>query len=144
MKTIAAEWVAKAENDYLDAQRILRSRTRSDFSNSCFHSQQCAEKYMKAVLVEHGCGYKRVHDLPTLLNQLTAINPFWDALRQAANDLTDFAVRFRYPEGGTADRSAARAALAACKLIRVTLREHLGARASARRPIVPKTRRRKR
>ncbi len=61
------EWVAKAENDFDDAQRILRARNRTDFSNACFHAQQCVEKDMKAVLVESRRDIERIHDLTVLL-----------------------------------------------------------------------------
>ncbi len=68
MKRPAAEWIAKAENDFEDARRILRARNRSDFSNACFHAQQSAEKYMKAVLVLHERSVDRTHDLSRILD----------------------------------------------------------------------------
>lgn len=67
------------------AERILRARNRSDFSNACFHAQQCAEKYMKAVLDEHGQTIDRVHDLSALLGKLTNIEPSWILLANAAD-----------------------------------------------------------
>jgi HEPN domain-containing protein len=126
MKKLTREWVAKAETDYEDALRLFRARNRTDFSNVCFHAQQSAEKYMKAVLVENGRSIQRIHDLPSLLTQLSSINPFWDTLREAAKELTVFAVRCRYPDGGIADRSTAKRSLLASKWIRTQMREALG------------------
>lgn len=126
MRRDADEWVAKAENDYEDAQRIARTRGREDFSNACFFAQQCAEKYLKGVLVMHDHPVERTHDLPRLLDQITAYNEFWVALRDAAKVLTDYAVRFRYPEGGAASKAMAKEALVACALIRAQMRDHLG------------------
>lgn len=39
MNPLTRAWVAKAEDDYDDAQRILRARNRLDFRNSCLHAQ---------------------------------------------------------------------------------------------------------
>lgn len=147
MRRDADEWIAKAENDYADARRIARARGRSDFSNACFLAQQCAEKYLKAVLVMHDRPIERTHDLPRLLDQVTPFNEFWVALRDAAKLLTDYAVRFRYPEGGSASKAMAKEALVASGLIRGHMRDHLGlgpaARKSASKPR-PRSRKRPR
>lgn len=39
---------------------------------------------MKAILVSRQLPLKRTHDLTALLDQVTTINPLWDALRDAA------------------------------------------------------------
>lgn len=52
MKPLTREWVAKAEGDFATARRELRSRAQPNFDAACFHAQQCAEKYVKAVLQE--------------------------------------------------------------------------------------------
>ena len=43
-------WVEKAEEDFVLAQSALR-RKKPLITGVCFHAQQCAEKYMKALLV---------------------------------------------------------------------------------------------
>ena len=50
MKPLTSEWVEKAEADRSTARRELRVRKAPNFDAVCFHSQQCAEKYLKAVL----------------------------------------------------------------------------------------------
>jgi HEPN domain-containing protein len=44
------EWVEYAEEDWRSAKKLLRG-SRPSTTNSCFHSQQSAEKYLKALLV---------------------------------------------------------------------------------------------
>jgi HEPN domain-containing protein len=63
----------------------------------CFDAQQAAEKALKAVLVEQGIQFPRVHDLAsllTLIDQGGAETP--PAVREAGR-LTRFAVIARYP-----------------------------------------------
>ena len=53
MKRLTREWVRKAEADYRAAELLDRG---SDplHDQACFHCQQCAEKYLKALLEEAG------------------------------------------------------------------------------------------
>lgn len=53
MKPAVAEWVSKAEGDFLTGGRELRARKSPNYDAVCFHAQQCAEKYPKAVLQEN-------------------------------------------------------------------------------------------
>ena len=48
------QWVRKAEADFDVVLLLRRSRKPSRFDAIRFHCQQCAEKYLKAVLQELG------------------------------------------------------------------------------------------
>lgn len=50
MNPLTFEWVEKAEGDFFTAMRELRARKSPNFDAVCFHAQQMAEKYLKAVL----------------------------------------------------------------------------------------------
>jgi len=63
MKPITGEWIEKAEADFRSAQRELRVRDHPNYDLVCFLSQQCAEKYLKARLVEAGISFPKTHDL---------------------------------------------------------------------------------
>ncbi len=62
-----------------------------------FHAQQCAEKYLKALLVVHSQTFPRTHDLAALsdlcLQQGLVIPVHQDALER----LAAYAVQVRYP-----------------------------------------------
>jgi len=47
------EWIRKAEEDYVVAIALVRRRKWPTPSAVSFHCQQCAEKYLKAFLVQH-------------------------------------------------------------------------------------------
>ena len=125
MKLATREWVKKAEEDYLAAQALSRRRKKPLHNSVCFHCQQCAEKYLKARIEEAGLRIPRTHDLEALLNALLPIEPLWASLRRALQNLTDFAVDFRYP-GMTATKQDARTAFRDCKVVRAEARLALG------------------
>lgn len=129
MKLAAREWVGKAEADFLSAYREYRARHRPNFDATCFFTQQCIEKYLKARLVEAGKPAPRTHDLPALLDAVLPVEPLWEAFRPQCDTLTSYAVVFRYP-GESATRAMAKAALADCRSFRRELRLSLGLRAT--------------
>jgi hypothetical protein len=73
MKPTTAEWVTKAEGDFLTAGRELRARKSPNYDAVCFHAQQCAEKYLKAVLQETDRHIPKIHNLIELM--LLCIEP---------------------------------------------------------------------
>lgn len=54
-------WVAKAEEDFEMARLALR-RKKPLTDPACFHAQQCAEKYLKGMLVARGQIFPKTHD----------------------------------------------------------------------------------
>ncbi|MFA6569568.1 MAG: HEPN domain-containing protein [Victivallales bacterium] len=64
---ITALWAEKAENDLLNAEHTLKMESNCPFDTICFHSQQCAEKYIKALLIFHSIDFPKTHDLAELV-----------------------------------------------------------------------------
>jgi HEPN domain-containing protein len=123
----AAEWVRKAESDRTTAEVCLKlsRRKRDQAEISCFHAQQCAEKYLKALLAQAGRAVPRIHDL-LKLGEMSAER----RMRLAPKDLyllNAYAVEVRYP-GSTVSPDEARAAYAAMERIRSACRRALGLR----------------
>ena len=127
MKRLVREWAAKAEADFASAGRELRARKSPNYDDACFHAQQCAEKYLKALLQQAGVPFARTHNLLALLDLLRPTDPAWELLRPALERLTAFAAAFRYP-GEAADKALAQEALALCRAVRVRSRGQLGLR----------------
>ena len=125
MKPLAAEWVSKAEGDFTIVERESRARKNPSYDGICFHAQQCAEKYLKARLCQAGIHFAKVHDLPTLLEQVLATESLWESYRADLAYLSDFAIHFRYP-GESADRSTALRARSLCRSFRKAARQSLG------------------
>jgi len=90
-------WLAKAEED-LAAARIILSGSLSSWGNSSFHSQQAAEKALKALLVRHQINFPRSHDIGALMLLAEPRAPGIVAALDAAQILTTYAVETRYPD----------------------------------------------
>ncbi len=114
----ARELVNKAEEDYLAAMTLDPQQTPGPV---CFHCQQCIEKYLKALTVEHGDSYPWTHDLVALSNSVTPHQPEVRALTPDLNVLRRYATAPRYPTGYDPTPGDAEAA----RLLMVTLRSKL-------------------
>jgi HEPN domain-containing protein len=91
----------------------------------CFHCQQAAEKYAKAILQEVGAAVPKTHDLEELLNLLLAHDASLIPLRRGFKSLTPFAVDYRYPSRRASTRQM-ESALRNCERARKELRARLG------------------
>ena len=124
MKPETAEWVEKAEGDFRTAVREKNSADYPNYDAACFHAQQCAEKYLKARLVEAGKDFPKTHDLSAILNLVLPLEPSWESLREDLEHLTDLGVEVRYP-GTTADLEDAEEAMRTAQHVRRIVRTAL-------------------
>lgn len=90
----AADWLRHAESD-LELAQVERP-AKVLLEDLCFHTQQAAEKALKAVPIAHKIPFPKTHNIKTLLDllPLDVIPP--SEVRDAAS-LTDYAVVSRYP-----------------------------------------------
>ncbi len=110
MQPLTTEWMQKAEGDLATAYRELRARKSPNYDAACFHAQQGAEKYLKALLQEAAIPFGRTHNLSVLLDLLCGRHPRLELLRPTFATLTAYAVEYRYP-GESADKEDARQAV---------------------------------
>lgn len=96
-----------------------------NYDAACFHTQQCAEKYLKARLQEAAIPFQKTHDLEKLLKLVIAVEPAWQTLANELKDLNDFAVDIRYP-GPAATKSDAQEAIKNCRRVRAVIRAAFG------------------
>ncbi|MFH0983476.1 MAG: HEPN domain-containing protein [Planctomycetota bacterium] len=129
MTPTTREWVEKAERDFASASREMRARKTPNYDLACFCAQQCAEKYMKAVLQQLGRPIPRTHDLIKLLDLLGANFLELGLLHARLDALTPYAVHFRYP-GESATKVLAKRACQDCTATREAVRLLLGLSAS--------------
>jgi HEPN domain-containing protein len=96
MKRITREWIRKAEEDFRAADLLATGREPLH-DLVCFHCQQCAEKYLKALLEELTFAFSKTHNLEGLLNLLLPHHSSLGRYRRGLRFLTQFAVDPRYP-----------------------------------------------
>ncbi len=99
----------KANNDLIAAEAILATGKALDAV--CFHTQQAAEKSLKALLALHDVTYPWRHDLTELVEIVTPLAPEITPLVPRIIQLTPFAVEVRYDETFYPPYSEANAAL---------------------------------
>ena len=105
----AQRWLRFAAEDLDAAQRLLADRASAP-RHVCWHSQQAAERALKAALVLEGIDFPYTHDLNALRNLLPDSWPV-GADDAGLADLTGWVVQARYP-GEWPEPSAADAARA--------------------------------
>lgn len=106
MNDTVKEWIDKAERDLATARRELAADEQPNYDAVCFHSQQCIEKLMKALLIHLGVIPTKTHDLSFLDQLLSPACHKWSWRSEDLRFLTRAAVAFRYP-GESADREEA-------------------------------------
>lgn len=117
MNALVAEWVSKAEGDLNTANRELRARRAPNYDAACYHSQQCAEKYLKAFLVQHAITPPPIHNLIELLRMCMAKDETFEMIRPDLESLNGYGVVIRYP-GVTAAKEDAIDAVKSAKRVR--------------------------
>src|SRR5215207_3521568 len=120
----ALEWVKYAEEDLIMAKSALR-RSQPLTISSCFHSQQCAEKYLKAILVSQNVEFPKTHDLLILNTLCTTAGIFTGFTKEDLGRLSGYAVHTRYP-GSQASPEEAKDSLEIAMGIRKFARAFLG------------------
>jgi len=90
------EWIERAAEDLREADHDLAGAPPL-VRGAVFHSQQTAEKALKAFLAAHERPFRRTHDLDELGMAVVALDPSLAAVVDRAKDLTPYAWRFRYP-----------------------------------------------
>lgn len=124
----ALEWVEYAEEDLIMAKSALR-RSKPLTISSCFHSQQCAEKYLKAILVSQNVEFPKTHDLLILNTLCTTAGIFTGFTKEDLGRLSGYAVHTRYP-GNQPSLEEAKDSLEIAMNIRKFARAFLGLKRS--------------
>ncbi len=125
MNLLAVEWVTKAEGDYATALRERFARRLPNYDAACFHAQQMAEKYLKALLQESKIQPPRTHDLIELLSLCPPLEAISPVLEENLKSLNGYAVSARYP-GQNTNKEDAIQAVHQAKVVRQLLRAKLG------------------
>jgi len=93
---LVRQWLAKADDDLRLADMALAARPPVCWG-AAFHAEQAVEKLLKALLTFHAIEFEKTHSIDYLLELCLPACPAVEALRDAAGDLTDYAVEARYP-----------------------------------------------
>lgn len=116
----AKKWIDKAEHDMLAAEHIAALAEAGLTDIICFHCQQCAEKYLKALLV-----FPKTHDLRTLV-ELAQKHCTLKLKLSDVIPLNRYVIEERYPgDWEPITKDEALDAIQMALLVRDTVREQL-------------------
>ncbi len=90
-----AAWLRFAREDLLMARLAQEAGV---CNQACFHSQQAAEKLLKAFLEARGGRAPRVHALAELVSLCTGVDPGFREIVDSCVALDRFYIPTRYPE----------------------------------------------
>ncbi len=119
-------WIERAEEDYVVAANMLR-RKKPLTVTACFHAQQCAEKYLKAMLISQDQAFPKTHDLLTLNTLCEQAGILLGFTPGQLGSLASYAVHVRYP-GDNPSLEEAQEALKIAKIVRRSIRKWFGLR----------------
>jgi len=89
-------WIRKAESDLKAAEHTLTLKEGCPFDVVCFHAQQCAEKYLKALLVSRSLDFPKTHDLRLLMQRIPAEIDLKLQIEKVVS-LNRYTIEARYP-----------------------------------------------
>ena len=92
----AKAWMIKAWRDLETARRAAGGEPPF-YDVAVYHCQQAAEKAVKAFLVHHGKPHEKTLDIEVLTDLAGEVDSSFRNLTDAADALTPYASRFRYP-----------------------------------------------
>lgn len=95
-REIVRQWVAKAEQDIKASEALLEAEPPFLYP-SCFHAQQAAEKYLKALLTWHQIEFPKTHSIEQLLDLARQADAETAASLRDAAVLSPYGVDIRYP-----------------------------------------------
>jgi len=95
-RELVRQWIDKADQDLRAAESLISGDSPLLYPSG-FHSQQAAEKYIKAILTWHQVEFPKTHDFDELLELVSKVDK---ALAEQLGDtplLTPYGVEVRYP-----------------------------------------------
>jgi HEPN domain-containing protein len=92
----ARDWLRRAKSN-LERARVGKTKDEILYEDLCFDCQQSAEKVIKALLISIDKEFPPTHSIARLLEIVSETKTEIPAEIQKAIDLTDYAVKTRYP-----------------------------------------------
>ncbi|MDR0486265.1 MAG: HEPN domain-containing protein [Elusimicrobiota bacterium] len=108
---LTKEWLKYADNDLIVARHLIEDMHPKQTEISAYHSQQCAEKSLKAFLFFKDIEPPKIHNLPKLCELCKNIDAEFSSLEIDCERLNPYGSAVRYPNELAPDEIIAKAAL---------------------------------
>ena len=114
---LAKEWLRYAQSDLNTASHMFYNVHPKETEISCYHSQQCAEKSLKAYLVSKNITPPYTHDLVELVNLCLIQESGFSVMLPFCISLNPYGVAVKYPNELAVDEVIAKKAIADAKKV---------------------------
>ncbi|MCX7725052.1 MAG: HEPN domain-containing protein [Thermodesulfovibrio sp.] len=123
------EWLIKAESDLKTAKKLIAGDDPI-FDTATYHTQQFAEKALKAFLSFKQNPILKIHDLGDLVEICMKYNKKFVELMDDADALTPYSIMYRYPPSfGSPDENEVKMAIEkAEKILNFVKKKYKGSR----------------
>jgi HEPN domain-containing protein len=102
---LAKEWLRYAKSDLNTAKHMFNDVHPKETEISCYHTQQCAEKSLKAFLIAKETSPPYIHDLVELMKHCIAHEADFSIIQSYCVSLNPYGVQVRYPNELSVDDS---------------------------------------
>lgn len=119
-------WERFAEMDYVTAIHLSKTLYPKPMEIICYHCQQCAEKYLKALTEKLGMEIEKTHDLGKLADTISEETAIPHDVLVSCAKLTQYGVKIRYPQEFEMNEKHVQAALLDMEHVRTWCREQMG------------------
>ena len=89
-------WLIKSRNDLKSSKKLIEGDD-AVLDTSIYHTQQCAEKALKAYLAFKKHPVEKTHDVEYLIELCSEYNPEFENLIEDAEKLNPYSTLYRYP-----------------------------------------------
>jgi len=108
---LAKEWLKYSKSDLVTAKHMFENVYPREVEIACYHSQQCAEKALKAYCVFKSIEPLKTHDLIALCHLCMTSENSFSAILDNCSRLNPYGVTVRYPNELAVDEAEAKNAL---------------------------------
>jgi HEPN domain-containing protein len=89
-------WLIKSRNDLKSSRKLIEGED-AVLDTSIYHTQQCAEKALKAYLAFKKHPVEKTHDVEYVIELCSDYNPEFENLIEDAEKLNPYSTLYRYP-----------------------------------------------
>ena len=114
---LAKDWLRYAQSDLNTATQMFYNVHPKETEISCYHSQQCAEKALKAYIVSKEITPPHTHDLLELNNLCITLEENFSSLQSNCVSLNPYGVAVRYPNELAVDEVITKSAIDKAQVI---------------------------
>jgi len=91
------DWLEEAKEEHVTALHLADA---GRYAHACFHTQQAAEKALKALIIFHKRFIHRSHDLVELHNEVKNLLNLTEDVEASLPELSAYYTLARYPNAG--------------------------------------------